>query len=198
MPKPHSQGGNRDRFSRPDDLTGKASDTLAKVASNGSHDDITIGGEYADGRRKRWAWRELIDLGESLLRRHGLEGWSFDVQNLSNTNLYPDLGPLFWHRAICDCDRKLIALDAEWSYRPRTLRELTHVILHEIAHALIERVGEEHDHDAVWAAKAIRIGCSRQFVTSCLQRALWLEITKATSKAHRERRIAADFAGVQA
>ena len=97
--------------------------------------------------KKRWTFLQLQRAGQQLLARHGLNGWRFGVENLSNPNLYLDKGPDYWRVANCCPDERRISLDTEWSLdRPRAWRELRNAILHEIAHAL---VGAEHGHSSV-------------------------------------------------
>ncbi len=116
-------------------------------------------------RRQQWTFPQLMRLGRQQLDRHGLRDWRFEVQNLSNTCMFPDMGPFCARIAVCVPERHLIALDAEWAHRSRSLRELKNAIWHEIARAL---VGEVHGHDEVWASKAKQIGCPYQYVTRCV------------------------------
>jgi predicted SprT family Zn-dependent metalloprotease len=81
-------------------------------------------------------------LALELMARHGLIGWSFDLNRQKRT-----LG-------LCRYGTKTIELSIYLVDRndPEVVRE---TILHEIAHAL---VGPGHGHDRVWKAKAIEIG----------------------------------------
>ena len=83
-------------------------------------------------------------LARSLMREHGLAGWTFQ-----------------WDRAVrragsCRHGSQRItlsrALMAGWSER-----EVRNTVLHEIAHAL---VGPGHGHDRAWRKQARRIGCT--------------------------------------
>ena len=83
-------------------------------------------------------------LAEKLMAKHNLIGWGFEFDNGSK------------RAGCCDYRKKVISLSYEYA-RYALNKEIKNTILHEIAHAL---VGSKHNHDAVWKAKAIEIGCS--------------------------------------
>lgn len=91
----------------------------------------------------RVARRACKTLALSLFAKHGLAGWDFGFHSLSP------------HR-IGNCDHVKQKIHVYGKFVDDG-RDLTDVILHEIAHAL---VGPKHDHDEVWKAKAIRIGAT--------------------------------------
>ncbi len=80
----------------------------------------------------------------SLLEQHHLAGWSFQFDNGRK------------RAGCCQYGTKVISLSYAFA-KQAAEEELTDTILHEIAHAL---VGKMHNHDEVWRAKAIELGCS--------------------------------------
>lgn len=92
------------------------------------------------------------ELAIKLMSKHGLIdlGWSFRFDAAKK------------RYGCCLYSQKTITLSRGLTQ----LRRMTHVkntILHEIAHAL---VGPGHDHDFVWMAKAIEIGCNGKIRSS--------------------------------
>ncbi len=83
-------------------------------------------------------------LAKKLMVKHSLISWQFEFDNGSK------------RAGCCDYRRKVISLSYGYA-RYASNKEIKNTILHEIAHAL---VGSKHNHDAVWKAKAIEIGCS--------------------------------------
>jgi predicted SprT family Zn-dependent metalloprotease len=82
-------------------------------------------------------------IAESLMKQHGLSGWSFRWDNAKK------------RMGLCDYRNKAISL----SHPLVTLNEedrIKNTILHEIAHAL---AGPEAGHGRSWKHKAIQIGC---------------------------------------
>ena len=65
-----------------------------------------------------------------------------------------DLAPA--RAGVCDYTGQRINLSVSYCQRA-TRGEIEDTILHEIAHAI---VGHQHNHDAVWKAKAREIGCT--------------------------------------
>ena len=60
--------------------------------------------------------------------------------------------------AVCRYDARRIELSVSFSLRA-SRPEIEDAVLHEIAHAI---VGVQHNHDAVWIAKARQLGCTAQ------------------------------------
>lgn len=94
---------------------------------------------------------EVARYAQQMLRQHGLARWSFQF----------DAGTR--RAGSCQYDTRVITLSTEYA-RYLACRsgkalnaEIQDTLLHEIAHAL---VGKQHNHDAVWQAKAREIGCS--------------------------------------
>ncbi|QBG47746.1 transcription elongation protein SprT [Verrucomicrobia bacterium S94] len=81
---------------------------------------------------------------EALMKQHGLNAWRFEFDRCTR------------RAGCCNYRKKLITLAFDLAANG-TPEEVKDTILHEIAHAL---VGREHNHDAVWKAKAIEIGGS--------------------------------------
>lgn len=81
-------------------------------------------------------------LAKSLMRKHGLTFWFFE---------YKDMVKTF---GLCSGRNNTIYLSRQL-VRLNDVAEVTDVILHEIAHAL---VGNSHGHDRVWKAKCREIG----------------------------------------
>lgn len=75
---------------------------------------------------------------------HGLKTWHFKFDRSTR------------RAGCCDYDNKLISISFDL-VRSAAEEDIRDTILHEIAHAL---VGKQHNHDAVWKAKAIEIGGS--------------------------------------
>jgi hypothetical protein len=90
--------------------------------------------------------REVQALALALLGRHRLAGWTFRFDHAKRRG------------AACHPGRRLITMAAGFAAMA-TPEAIEDGLLHEIAHAL---VGCEHQHDAVWQAKAREIGCSAQ------------------------------------
>lgn len=90
--------------------------------------------------------REVMALARKLMDEHRLTGWSFAFDHAKRRG------------AACHPRRRLISMAAGYA-RMASRAEIEDGILHEIAHAL---VGCQHQHDAVWQAKAREIGCSAQ------------------------------------
>lgn len=85
---------------------------------------------------------EVANEAYYLLRQHGLDDWRFEFHNRKTF-----MGTCFYRR-------KLIAYSIYFLHAPR--EEITDMLLHEIAHAL---VGPGHGHGRVWRAKARELGC---------------------------------------
>jgi len=90
--------------------------------------------------------REAWDLAHELIVRHGLVGWSIEIDQAKR------------RAGVCRYDRKVIGLSAPIT-RLHAESEVQDTILHEIAHAL---AGPAAGHGPVWAETARRIGCSAQ------------------------------------
>jgi predicted SprT family Zn-dependent metalloprotease len=88
---------------------------------------------------------ECMQLGNSLLEKHGLDDWKFSISNHKRK-----LG-------MCSFNSKTIVFSKYFLHIPDW--KIRDTILHEIAHAL---VGGEHGHDDVWKAKCIEVGARPQ------------------------------------
>jgi len=82
---------------------------------------------------------------QTLLKKHGLadEGWTFKISTTKR------------RMGACDYNSKQIEVSAYFLNSPQ--EELTDVLLHEIAHAL---VGPKNGHNYVWKAKCREIGAN--------------------------------------
>lgn len=95
--------------------------------------------------------RASLAIARELLDTHGLSHWRVGLDDAVS------------RAAVCQARQQRIQF-ARLYLRQAPPPELRDTILHEIAHAL---VGAQHQHDAVWRAKARAIGCSG---TRCHQR----------------------------
>ena len=86
----------------------------------------------------------IAQRARELLVHYQLSLWSFQFDNGRK------------RAGSCQYGTQVISMSYEFAkYAPAD--EIQDTILHEIAHAL---VGEAHNHDEVWRAKAMAIGCS--------------------------------------
>ncbi|MCF7818428.1 MAG: SprT-like domain-containing protein [Kiritimatiellales bacterium] len=85
-----------------------------------------------------------LQLAKDLIIEHGLDQWRFAFDHSTR------------RAGCCNYHDKLISMSFELA-RNGSAEDIRDTILHEIAHAL---VGEKHNHDAAWKAKAKEIGCS--------------------------------------
>lgn len=85
---------------------------------------------------------EAATLARRLMNEHGLTNWTFQYDRAKR------------RFGMCDHRRKTINLSSHL-VALNTVEEVTDVILHEIAHAL---VGPGHKHDAVWKLKCVEVG----------------------------------------
>jgi len=88
--------------------------------------------------------QEARELAVGLMTEHGLHDWNFKFDKAVR------------RFGCCSHKRKMIQL----SLKLTQLNKIEHVkdtILHEIAHALVDR---HHGHDNVWRTKALSIGCN--------------------------------------
>ena len=81
---------------------------------------------------------------ETLLAKHKLNEWQFRFDHSAR------------RAGSCSYRNKVITLSINLAHNGSDA-EINDTLLHEIAHAL---VGKQHNHDAVWKAKAREIGCS--------------------------------------
>ncbi len=86
----------------------------------------------------------IVTLAQKLMRQQRLRQWSFQFDNGMR------------RAGCCHYDKQVISLSYEFA-RHAHEEAIQDAILHEIAHVL---AGKEHNHDAVWHAKATAIGCS--------------------------------------
>jgi len=101
-----------------------------------------LGSGADDHSEKRPAAIEA--LAYALLTEHGLIGWTFGFDHAVR------------RAGCCNFRRKRISMALQFARRADEA-EIRDTLLHEIAHAL---VGKKHNHDEVWRAKALQIGCS--------------------------------------
>ena len=83
------------------------------------------------------------ELGEKLMKEHGLDNWTFNLDNAKRR-----FGCCNYTFRRISLSKYLIELNDE--------ARVKNTILHEIAHAL---VGHGHGHDSIWKRKALSIGC---------------------------------------
>jgi predicted SprT family Zn-dependent metalloprotease len=88
--------------------------------------------------------REIAARAQELLHQHRLKQWSFQF----------DYGTR--RAGSCQYDKHIITMSYDYA-KQASDEEIQDTLLHEIAHAL---VGKKHNHDRVWRAKALEIGCS--------------------------------------
>lgn len=84
-------------------------------------------------------------LAVALLHQHGLANWKLK------------LGRGRWNAGLCHFDRHTIEL-SEPFVQANTSEKVRDLVLHEIAHAIADRVR----HDAVWKATAKMLGCKAE------------------------------------
>jgi len=94
--------------------------------------------------RRKERIESIQSLARLLLNQHGLKWWRFRFDHSTRC------------AGSCNYSDRRITLSFELA-RIAPDAEILDTLLHEIAHAL---VGKKHNHDAVWKAKAIEIGCS--------------------------------------
>jgi predicted SprT family Zn-dependent metalloprotease len=83
------------------------------------------------------------NLALKLLKNYNLEDWEFKFDFAKRR-----FGCCSFHRKTISLSRYLTELNPE--------AVVKNTILHEIAHAL---VGKTHNHDKVWKAQAVELGC---------------------------------------
>ncbi len=91
--------------------------------------------------------QRIIDIEQEatrLMAEHGLRKWSFRFDHATR------------RAGCCSYHNKTISLSIHLALTGSD-QDIRDTILHEIAHAL---VGKKHNHDAVWKAKAVEIGCT--------------------------------------
>ena len=96
-----------------------------------------------------------LPMGRTLLDKHGLHDWKFNVDHLGLIN------PIFLHCHLGQCkhDEKEIVVDMRAGHRFRQ------VVLHQIVHALQGKPDPPGHHDDEWIGMAERIGCSKSQVS---------------------------------
>jgi len=105
---------------------------------------LTVISTTQNGNRNATELNGITELARKLMVRHQLSHWSFQFDHGTQ-------------RAGC-CHYKTQVISVSIAYAKHCSEaEIKDTILHEIAHAL---VGKAHNHDAVWKAKAVEIGCS--------------------------------------
>jgi predicted SprT family Zn-dependent metalloprotease len=86
------------------------------------------------------------NLAVKLLKNHKLDDWEFRFDFAKRR-----FGCCSFHRKTISLSRYLTELNPE--------AVVKNTILHEIAHAL---VGKSHNHDKVWKAQMVELGCKPQ------------------------------------
>lgn len=89
---------------------------------------------------------DCIALAESLIKKHGLVGWSFQFDSARR------------RAGACDYSMRVISLSRLYCLKV-SADQVRDTILHEIAHAL---AGPKHNHDAKWKSIARAIGCTAE------------------------------------
>lgn len=117
-------------------------------------------------------------LARSLMREHGLQGWTFQYDRALR------------RFGLCSYNRKVISL-SEHLTRLNSEAYVKETILHEIAHALC---GPGKGHGAEWRTMARRIGCSgarcHTAETPTMPHKGICPVCNTTILRHRRRRIA--------
>ncbi len=119
--------------------------------------------------------RAALALADGLLAEHGLHDWTATLDRAKT------------RAGACRFAARQVSLSGPLT-RLHSEREVRDTILHEIAHAL---VGPGHQHDAVWRATALRIGCSgERCVSPDAPRVQgdWVGTCPAGHQRHRHRR----------
>ena len=101
-----------------------------------------IGPKAGNDRNERLS--NCVLAAESLIKKHGLDGWSFQFDSALR------------RAGACDYSTKVISLSRLFCLKASE-DQVRDTILHEIAHAL---AGPEHNHDAEWKSIARSIGCT--------------------------------------
>lgn len=131
------------------------------------------------GRNDEQRLAEVAAEAERLIALHGLAGWSVQFDDASR------------RAGRCSYETRVIGLTRLYCLTVPA-DEVRNTILHEIAHAL---VGPEHNHDAVWKARARAIGCTGErchdvefalprYIVSC-PRCGWAQGANARRRAAR-------------
>jgi predicted SprT family Zn-dependent metalloprotease len=95
-------------------------------------------------RHREERMETILQLAMDLIRQNELHEWRFRFDHSTR------------RAGCCNFHDKLISISFELA-RNASDKDIRDTVLHEIAHAL---VGKQHNHDAVWKAKAREIGCS--------------------------------------
>jgi len=103
---------------------------------------LTPLGDTAEKRIQRIS--QIEQLANRMLARHHLRSWSFRFDHATR------------RAGCCNYRDKTITISFDLAQRGSDA-DIRDTILHEVAHAI---VGKKHNHDAVWKAKAMEIGCS--------------------------------------
>ncbi len=103
-----------------------------------------IGSRERAGDQQRLS--DCVAAAESLIKKHGLDGWSFQFDNAQR------------RAGACAYSTKVISLSRLYCLKA-SADQVRDTILHEIAHAL---AGPKHNHDAKWKSIARSIGCKAE------------------------------------
>lgn len=120
----------------------------ARIACDGTEYCVPYGLLKAvDSQARRSNQRRLSECvaeAETLIQRHGLDGWSFQFDSAQK------------RAGACAFNTKVISLSRFYCIKAGDA-QVRDTILHEIAHAL---AGPKHNHDATWKRIARSIGCT--------------------------------------
>lgn len=90
--------------------------------------------------------QETQKMAEDLMKKHGISSWSFQFDRAKVR-----FGACNYRDKIISLSKHLTEINSE--------KIVKNTILHEIAHAL---AGKQNNHNKIWKAEAIRIGCSAE------------------------------------
>jgi predicted SprT family Zn-dependent metalloprotease len=91
----------------------------------------------------------IRDMVLSLMKEHGLTGWTFKWAN-------KEVGRF----GFCDCTTNTISLSRVMTQHETDMGRIKNTVLHEIAHALDCQKRGYTNHDSEWERIAKSIGCS--------------------------------------
>jgi predicted SprT family Zn-dependent metalloprotease len=103
-----------------------------------------LGIDESVARQRQQRIESFHEMALQTMRNHGLSKWRFQFDHSTR------------RAGCCNYHDRLISISFDLA-RNGSDADIRDTILHEIAHAL---VGKKHNHDAVWKAKAKKIGCS--------------------------------------
>ena len=120
----------------------------ARIACDGTEYSVPYGllkavdSQARESNHRRLS--ECVAEAETLIRQHGLDGWSFQFDSAQK------------RAGACAFNTKVISLSRFYCIKASDA-QVRDTVLHEIAHAL---AGPKHNHDATWKRIARSIGCT--------------------------------------